>query len=198
MRQIALNLLNVFFLMLVSVMATGQSLSSEEIIPALKNGGYTIFMRHAQAPAELPTEATASPGNTTLERQLDEKGRSDAIAFGEAIRRLGIPLESIESSPSYRTRQTARLAGLTDVTIRDYLLQEETEIPESVLIPMRAALAIKPESGNQLLISHSGNISAIFPDLDPYISQGEAIIIDPAISISIPLARILITDWQNF
>lgn len=198
MRQLVLRLTSTLFLMLVSVMAASQSLGDGEIIPALKNGGYIIFMRHAQAPAELPTTATASPGNTMLERQLDAQGRSEAIAFGEAIRRLGIPLASIESSPSYRTRQTARLAGFTEVTIRDYLLQEEREIPESVLIPMKAALAIKPESGNQLLISHSGNISAIFPDLDPYISQGEAIIIDPALSISIPLARILITDWQNF
>ena len=72
------------------------------------------------------------------------------------------------------------------------------EIPDPVLITLRAELELKSESGNRLLISHSGNISAIFPDLDPDISQGEAIIIDPTLSIAAPLARILITEWQNF
>ncbi|PDH34895.1 MAG: hypothetical protein CNF02_02410 [OM182 bacterium MED-G28] len=198
MRLAASKLLTALFLLLVSNMAISQILTKEEIIPLLKNGGYVIFMRHAQAPAELPTTTTASPGNLNLERQLDEKGRSDAVAFGEAIRWLEIPLGSIESSPSYRTRQTARLAGFNNVIIQEFLLQEVREIPDPVLITLRAELELKSESGNRLLISHSGNISAIFPDLDPDISQGEAIIIDPTLSIAAPLARILITEWQNF
>ena len=98
MRLATSKFLTVLFLLLVSNTTISQILTKEEIVPLLKNGGYLIFMRHAQAPTELPTTTTASPGNLNLERQLDEKGRSDAAAFGEAIRRLEIPLGSVESS----------------------------------------------------------------------------------------------------
>ena len=120
--------------------AMAQGLSTDEVLAALRNGGYIIFMRHANAPGELPTSATAAPGNDGLERQLDEKGRNDARNFGDAIRRLGIPVSSIEVSPTFRTRQTAALAGFTAVTIQDFLLEESM-----VGVTPARLQALKPE-----------------------------------------------------
>ena len=191
-------LLCVLTLSVCSNFVFSQNLATERIIAALQEGGYIIFMRHANAPGQLPTEATADEGNDSLERQLDEQGKRDAANFGAAIRRLNIPLSSIESSPTFRTSETARHAGLTNVILRDFLLQETSEIPEAIVSRLRSELKLRPESGNRLLVSHSGNIMAIFPDLFPYIEQGEALIVDPAGADIAFLARILITEWNNY
>lgn len=175
-----------------------QDLSGDQIIAALQQGRYIIFMRHANAPGELPTAATADAGNVKLERQLDDKGKRDAVSFGEAIRRLNIPISSIESSPSFRTRETARLAGFTNVVLREFLLQEASEMPDAIVNSLRSELKRQQESGNRLMVSHSGNIMAIFPDLYPYIEQGEALIVDPTGANYVLVARIPITEWQNF
>lgn len=177
---------------------SGQELSIEQVIASLQEGGYIIFMRHAIAPEELPTKATADEGNDRLERQLNAQGKRDAANFGESIRRLNIPLSSIESSPTFRTRETARLAGFTNVILREFLLQETSEMPEAIVSRLRSELNIRPESGNRLFVSHSGNIMAIFPDLFPYIEQGEALIVDPSGADIALLARILITEWENY
>jgi phosphohistidine phosphatase SixA len=178
--------------------AMAQGSSTDEVLAALRNGGYIIFMRHANAPGELPTSATAAPGNDGLERQLDEKGRNDARNFGDAIRRLGVPVSSIEVSPTFRTRQTAALAGFTAVTIQDFLLEESmVGVTPARLQALKAELARRPASGNRLFISHSGNIMASFPELDPTIEQGEALIVDPSNPGQPLLARVPITRWQT-
>lgn len=187
------------FLSVVWTSAGGKDLSREQIIAELRGGGYIIFMRHANAPGELPTAATAAPGNTSLERQLDEKGQLDARQFGDAVRRLGIPFSSVERSPTFRTRQTAEYAGFTNVIIQDFLLEENmVGVTPARLEVLLEELAKKPPTGNRLFISHSGNIMASFPDLDPYIEQGEALIADPARRDNVLVARIQITEWPNF
>lgn len=122
-KHISKVILSTLLLSLVSA-ASGQGSLTEALISELQQGGYIIFMRHANAPGELPTAATAAPGNTNLERQLDETGRRDAIAFGEAIRKLGIPISSVERSSTFRTGQTVDLAGYSEFTIQDFLLEE--------------------------------------------------------------------------
>ncbi len=175
----------------------GQTLAAEELVPLLRAGGYIIFMRHANAPGELPTQSTAAAGNENLERQLDQKGRQDARNFGHAIRRLQIPLSSVERSSTFRTRQTAELAGFSEVIVQDFLLEESmVGVTPARLQVLLEELSKKPSSGNRLFISHSGNIMATYPDLEPYIEQGEALIIDPAQAAEPLIGRIQISDWQ--
>lgn len=185
-------------LSVISYNSSGQEYSAEELASLLLDGGYIIFMRHANAPGELPTPDTAAPGNDRLERQLDEKGRADARNFGDAVRRLGIPVSSVERSPTFRTRQTAEYAGFEEVIVQDFLLEERmVGVTPERLETLLAELEQKPVSGNRLFISHSGNIMASFPNLDPYIAQGEALIIDPAREQNKLLGRIQITQWQD-
>ncbi|NKB34924.1 MAG: hypothetical protein GKR91_17650 [Pseudomonadales bacterium] len=199
MRKNIQTLLSAFCISLLCGIAFSQQLGNEELIPALRNGGYIIFMRHANAPGELPTAETAAPGNSNLERQLDEKGRFDARNFGEAIRRLQIPILTVERSPTFRTRQTAEHAGFGDVLIQDFLLEERmVGVTPARLERLKEELTKKPASGNRLFISHSGNIKASFPELDPRIEQGEALIIDPTQSNNVLIARVKITEWVDF
>ncbi|MFI4914779.1 MAG: histidine phosphatase family protein, partial [Steroidobacterales bacterium] len=89
----------------------GQALGGAALLSALRRGGYVLVMRHASSPRTLPDKSAADPDNTQLERQLDDQGRSQAQAMGEALRKLHIPVGDVWSSPTYRARLTAKLAG---------------------------------------------------------------------------------------
>src|SRR5579863_4945145 len=86
--------------------------SGSDVLSALRAGGYVILMRHASSPSTPPDAAQANGDNPQRQRQLDEAGRSSARKFGESLRRLGIPIGDVLSSPTYRAVETVRLAGL--------------------------------------------------------------------------------------
>ena len=88
--------------MIIALLLLTQALSESTLVNALRSGGYVIVMRHASSPREVPDKPNANPDNSKLERQLDEAGRSSAIAMGTAIRDLKIPIAEVFSSPTYR------------------------------------------------------------------------------------------------
>lgn len=177
---------------------SAQSLDVESLVRNLQAGGFVIVMRHAKSPRQAPDTDTANPDNYNGERQLDETGRKDAIAMGTALKNLGIQITEIESSPAYRTLETARLAGFSEVRIREYLGNQGMQASsEFFAVRLRENLAHAPGQGNRLVITHSPNIAAAFPDLDPEVEQGEALVFDPQVSTIAPVARIRITVWPN-
>jgi hypothetical protein len=72
-------------LLLTGATALAQEIAREQLTDALREGGYVIVMRHASSPRELPDDTTANPDNVNRERQLDEAGRTEAAAMGEAL-----------------------------------------------------------------------------------------------------------------
>src|SRR5215472_16985689 len=93
-----------------------QTLSGGALVTALRQGGFIILMRHASSPQQPPSRENANPDNVKVERQLDDVGRSTAMAMGKALRDLKIPVGEVLSSPTYRALETARLAQWTNVT----------------------------------------------------------------------------------
>jgi hypothetical protein len=91
--------IGILVFMAVAAMAA-QTPSSEELIGRLRQGGYVLVMRHASSPREAPSKEVANADNTKLERQLDEAGRRNATAMGEAIRALRIPIGIVLTSPT--------------------------------------------------------------------------------------------------
>ncbi len=191
----------IFFCSIIPFLAGigfAQTLDDEALVSALREGGYVIVMRHARSPRQTPNADTANPDNINRERQLDETGRNDAIAMGASIRRLAIPIVEVESSPTYRTRETARLAGFQEVQIREYLgNQSMGNSSDAFTNRLLESLATAPQQGNRLLITHSPNITAAFPDLSPEVEQGEALVFDPDVSVEDPIARISISKWPS-
>src|SRR5690242_12366673 len=76
-------------------------LKDSALLAVLRHGGCVILMRHASAPDARPTARTAAPGNGNRERQLDGEGLADARAMGVALKRLGIPIGEVMSSPTF-------------------------------------------------------------------------------------------------
>jgi phosphohistidine phosphatase SixA len=83
---------------------------------ALITGGHVALVRHGNAP---PGYGGDPPGfkidDCATQRNMDDRGRSQAKAVGEAFRQHGVRVDRILSSPMCRCLETARLMDLDDV-----------------------------------------------------------------------------------
>jgi phosphohistidine phosphatase SixA len=187
-------------LLSLAVAAAGaQTIARQDLAAALESGGYVIVMRHASSPREAPSAETADADNVNRERQLDDAGRRDAAAMGEALRRLKIPIVEVLSSPTYRALQTARLMGFSDVRAVGELGNEGMrESGEAYAAWLRANVAMRPAAGNRLLITHGPNLAAAFPDEAKVSEEGEALVFRPAgAGHAVLVARLMIADWPR-
>jgi len=195
------------FLVVCGLMAGFVSASaapvSGDLIKALREGGYVLVMRHASSPATPPVQSAADPENTGLERQLDDKGRKSAEAMGRAFRAMRIPLGEILSSPTYRARETIKLAGFgvpkTVVELGDQGHSMARLNGPGPAAWLKARAAEKPASGHDtLIVTHMPNITAAFPDDAAGIQDGEALIFKPdGHGQASMVARVPIEDWAN-
>jgi phosphohistidine phosphatase SixA len=170
-------------LMLTAVAAiAGQTSSLDELAGRLRQGGYVLVMRHATSPREAPSKDVANADNTKLERQLDEAGRRGAIAIGEAIRALRIPIGIVLTSPTYRAMETVRLARLDSPTTVNELGdggQSMQGITEDQANWLRRKVAEVPSSGNTIMVTHQPNLSRAFSEWGSTVEDGETVIIRP-------------------
>jgi len=167
---------------IMPVSATAQARAEDALISQLRQGGFVLVMRHASSPRERPTKENADPDNTTLERQLDEAGRRGATTMGVALRALHIPIGTVWTSPTYRARETVRLAGLPTPSAVDELgdggqsMKGVTDVQAEWL---RAKASEAPTSGNALLVTHLPNLSRAFPDWGSTVADGEVVVLRP-------------------
>lgn len=179
----------------------GQTLSGPALVKALQGGGHVIVMRHASSPSEIPDKQKAQPDNVPPERQLDERGRTTAAAMGQALRRLKIPIGQVMTSPTYRARETARLAQLPAP-------RPAAELGEASQTMQADAAQVKwlqqqvrelPRGTNTVLVTHVPNMSAAFPEAGPAADQGEAFVFGPdGKGGARLLGRIRIDEWSGF
>jgi phosphohistidine phosphatase SixA len=191
-------------LLVASLLATGrphaQTLAGPALIKSLQSGGLVIVMRHASSPGEIPK--TPNPDNVPPERQLDEKGRATATAMGDALRRLKIPIGEVLTSPTYRARETARLARLPAPRSASEV-GEGSGSMQGVAPAQTQWLQKKvtefPSGTNTVLITHTPNITAAFPQVTPAAAEGEAFVFGPDGKGGARLVgRIKIDDWPMF
>lgn len=97
-------------LLLLSVsFAAAPAVAEEGGWSELAKSGTIVLFRHATAPG------TGDPpgfvlGDCSTQRNLDDRGRAEARAIGEAFRRRGIAVGGVVSSQWCRSRETAELA----------------------------------------------------------------------------------------
>ena len=179
----------------------GQTLSPDERIGRLRQGGYVLVMRHASSPREAPSKEVANADNTKLERQLDEPGRRSATAMGEAIRVLRIPVGSVLTSPTYRAMETVRLARFASPTTVSELGdggQSMQGISEAQAAWLRARVTETPLSGNTILVTHQPNLSRAFPDWGSSVADGETVLLRPdGKGGAAVVGRIPIEEWSR-
>ncbi len=188
-------------LLLASASIEGQTLTGDQLASRLRQGGLVLVMRHASSPREAPTREAANIDNPGGERQLDQAGRSGAIAMGDALRALKIPIGTVLTSPTYRTLETVKLARLDSPTSVAELGdggQSMQGISETQAEWLRKQVTQAPRGGNTILVTHQPNLSRAFPEWGSTVAEGETVIVQPDGRGGITLiGRIPIEAWPR-
>jgi phosphohistidine phosphatase SixA len=99
--------------------------SSDEAWTALAKGGHVALIRHGNAP---PGYGGDPPGfrfdDCKTQRNLDDAGREQARALGEAFRKHGVRVDRIVSSPMCRCIETGQLMAVGTVETSSSLLPD--------------------------------------------------------------------------
>src|SRR5215471_10654552 len=159
--------------------ARGQTLSGVALVKALRTGGYVIVMRHTSSPQKPPDKQTTNPDNVNLERQLDQEGRTTAIAMGKALRDLKIPIGNVLTSPTYRALETVKYAQLGNPQTHAELGDNGQSMQggtEAQALWLQKQVTEFPKSTNTIVVTHFPNMTRAFPKDAAGVADGEALI----------------------
>src|SRR6202047_4690800 len=95
--------------------ALAAAAADRDVVQALRAGGLVLVVRHG---ATFPDQADTDPlnfDNVAAQRNLNDKGKALAKAFGEALRQAGIPIGKVYTSKYNRAYETAVIAGFPNI-----------------------------------------------------------------------------------
>jgi phosphohistidine phosphatase SixA len=148
----------------------------ETVWSALIKGGHVALIRHGNAP---PGSGGDPPGfridDCATQRNLDEKGRAQAKALGDAFRKHGVRVDEIYSSPWCRCMDTARLMAFGRVEVLWALVPTTPSNPER-FPALKAFVSGWRGPGTLVLITHGLTVLRMLgfvPD------QAETVVLEP-------------------
>ena len=174
--------------------------ANKDIAQMLRAGGFIIVVRHG---ATFPDRADTDPlnfGNVAAQRNLNDKGKVLAKAFGDAVRLVGIPVGKVYTSKYNRAYETAVIAGFKDI-------EKTTDLTEGGLVvspnennrrieAFHKMLGTAPQSGtNTILITHKPNIvDGLGKDWFD-VKEGEASLFRPENGSYKLVVRVQMEEW---
>lgn len=167
-------------------------LRGEALATALRSGGYTIMLRHAQTDRSVNEGANYASLPRAQQRNLNDEGVRTAKLIGAVMKRFEVPVGEILSSEMYRTRETA-----------EYVFGEPTHHAElqqpAQSAAQRALIVSQPKPGtNRAIVTHHFIIEGYAPGIRPGdIAEGEAAVVRAADDGTLKLiGRFKLADWQ--
>src|SRR5436305_3100159 len=148
---------------LLAVAAPAAYADDREIAQALRAGDLVIVLRHGATFADQADTDPLNFDNIAAQRNLNDKGKALAKAFGDALHQVGAPIGKVYTSKYNRAYQTAVVAGFADI-------EKTADITEGGLVvspnensrraeAFRKMLGTAPKPGtNTILITHKPNI----------------------------------------
>jgi len=174
----------------------------KDVASALRAGGLVIVVRHG---ATFPDQADTDPyhpDNIAAQRNINDKGKALAKAFGDALRQIGVPIGKVYTSLFNRAYETAVLAGFGDI-------EKTADLTEGGLVvspnennrradALRKMLGTAPRAGTDtIIITHKPNIvDALGKDWFD-VKEGEASIFRPENGRYQLIARVQIDEWPR-
>ena len=156
-----------------------QRLGPIELVEALREGGYVVYLRHAVTDRSKEDDPVLDLDDCSTQRNLSDNGRDQAREIGEGFRALAIPIDAVYSSEYCRTRETAELAfgryedepGLTGFP------EEGDPTYEARVRRTEELLARPPEpGGNTILVAHVKNLEEV---AGRSLEEGEFAVFEP-------------------
>src|SRR6266478_8623529 len=172
-----------------------RELAPPQLLAELLKCAYILYFRHAATYFSQNDAGMKSYEDCANQRNLIDRGRSDARAAAAAIRRLGIPVERVLASPFCRTVETAQL-----IFGRAQKMQEVRGGPTAPpnaerYAPVQKILSTPVSAGTNLAVVSHGNpfYSVAGP---PYLAEGEAAMIRPMRGDFQIVGRIRVESWN--
>jgi phosphohistidine phosphatase SixA len=149
---------------------------SSEAWAALVKGGHVALIRHGNAP---PGYGGDPPGfrfdDCNTQRNLDDMGREQARALGEAFRKHGVRVDRILASPVCRCLETGQLMAVGSVE-SSWALLPDTGPAEVRVVELRELVSSWRGPGTLVLVTHAltvGRLAGLFPE------QAETLVLLP-------------------
>jgi broad specificity phosphatase PhoE len=188
---------------LFGIVVRGQAAADDkDIARALRAGGLVLVVRHGATFADQADTDPLNFDNIAAQRNLNDKGKALAKAFGEAIRQAGVPVGKVYTSKYNRAYETAVIAGFKDI-------EKTADITEGGLVvspnensrrveAFHKMLGTAPKPGtNTILITHKPNIvDALGKDWFD-VKEGEAAVFRPENGGYKLVARVQMDEWPR-
>jgi len=146
------------FLLLI-VAPTGAVADERDAWAALVNGSHIALVRHGSAPHGYGDPPGFKLDDCATQRNMDERGRAQARAVGEAFRQHDIPVDKILSSPWCRCLETARLMALGPVE-SVLAVASSDQSPERLAV-LRQMVTAWRGPGTLVLVTHALTVQAL-------------------------------------
>jgi len=174
----------------------------KELVQALRAGGLIIVLRHGATAADQTDAEPVDFDNIAAQRNLNDKGKAAAVAFGNAFRQIGIPVGKVYTSRFNRAYETATLAGFKDIEKTPHLTYGKSAASpdKNITDPeaFRKLLGTAPQPGtNTVLVTHTPNIVDAFGKDWSEVKEGEASIFRPSNGTYTLVARVQMDEWPR-
>jgi phosphohistidine phosphatase SixA len=163
---------------LALLLAVGPALGADEQAAwaALAGGGHIALIRHGNAP---PGYGGDPPGfrldDCKTQRNLDDKGRAQGKALGEAFRSHGVRVDRVLSSPVCRCMDTASLMAVGNVE-SSYALVPDRDPNRLRFRELKDIVSSWRGPGTLVLVSHGFTIEPLV-GINP--EQAEVVVLKP-------------------
>jgi len=167
-----------------------------ELLSELRRGGYILYFRHAATDFSQNDGNMRSFEDCASQRNLIDRGRTDARVVGAAIKQLAIPVGAVLASPFCRTVETAQLAFGRAEKTQQVRGGPAAPADSDRYAPLRKIL-ITPvqKNANLAVVSHANPFYSVAGP--PYLAEGEAAVVRPLGSGFEVFARIRVEDWET-
>jgi phosphohistidine phosphatase SixA len=189
--------------MLLSVPAIGQEVpASADLLKALRAGGHVIVFRHGGTHADQADTDPLHPENVAQQRQLNDKGRAEARAIGEALRKLQVPVGLVVTSVFNRAVETGKLIGPGEVSptldvAEGGLVVPPIENNRRAQALRKLAMTMPPAGTNLIIVTHKPNILDAFGKDWFEVREGEASVFKPDGNGYRLIARLPADQWPK-
>ena len=168
----------------------------DRALDQLRAGGYVLYLRHASTDFRQNDAGMTSYFDCAQQRNLTDKGRAEARALGEQIKRLQIPIGEVFASPFCRTRETAQLAFGKSQVMREVRGGPATSDDPARYEGLRKILSSPvPKGENRVISSHGNPFHAVAGP--PYLAEGEIAVVKPEGNGFKLVGRIRLDEWAS-
>jgi virginiamycin B lyase len=181
----------------MTVVSGASGAAGPDLVRTLRAGGVILVFRHAATDFSKPDQDPVVVADCTTQRNLSAQGRADARGIGRGVRRLGLRIGQVLSSPFCRTLETARLAfgrATVHMALLNTITAEHNAAWRKQIRDARRLFGTRPATGTvTVLVTHGVVVSDATGES---LEEGEAIVFRPlGNSRYRVLGRVLPREW---